>query len=112
MQHIHASSGNLAGTGTCTAWPALRSYGFSAQVVGVEVGLVDDGSFQDGGVLEACDDVDLIRLPYAGNGVLASAVGMDKHFTKTVLQAAGVPWPRGAHRRAAVVLGGYQQQRP
>ena len=34
---------------------------------------------------------ELIGLPYVGNGVLASALGMDKHFTKTALQAAGVP---------------------
>jgi len=43
----------------------------------------EDGTIQ--GLFE------LIGLPYVGNGVLASAVGMDKHFTKTVLQAAGVP---------------------
>lgn len=39
--------------------------------------------------------LDLVGLPYVGNGVLASALGMDKHFTKTALQAAGVavaPW--------------------
>src|SRR5690606_13843481 len=38
---------------------------------------------------------ELVGLPYVGNSVLASAVGMDKHFTKTVLQGAGVtvaPW--------------------
>ena len=47
----------------------------------------EDGTIQ--GLFE------LIGLPYAGNGVLASALGMDKHFTKTVLQAAGIevaPW--------------------
>jgi D-alanine-D-alanine ligase len=47
----------------------------------------EDGTIQ--GLFE------LIGLPYVGNGVLASALGMDKHFTKTVLQAAGVlvaPW--------------------
>jgi D-alanine-D-alanine ligase len=47
----------------------------------------EDGTIQ--GLFE------LIGLPYVGNGVLASAMGMDKHFTKTVLQAAGVlvaPW--------------------
>ncbi|MCD2442488.1 D-alanine--D-alanine ligase [Agromyces sp. SYSU K20354] len=47
----------------------------------------EDGTVQ--GVLE------LAGLPYVGNGVLASAVGMDKHFTKTVLQGAGIevaPW--------------------
>ncbi|MFE4951650.1 D-alanine--D-alanine ligase family protein [Leifsonia sp. NPDC056665] len=35
--------------------------------------------------------LDLIGLPYVGSGVLASALGMDKHFTKTVLQQAGIP---------------------
>lgn len=47
----------------------------------------EDGTIQ--GALE------LIGLPYVGNGVLASAIGMDKHFTKSVLKAAGVevaPW--------------------
>ena len=39
--------------------------------------------------------IELLGLPYVGNGVLASALGMDKHYTKTALQAAGVsvaPW--------------------
>jgi len=47
----------------------------------------EDGTIQ--GLFE------LIGLPYVGNGVLASALAMDKHFTKSVLQAAGVrvaPW--------------------
>lgn len=47
----------------------------------------EDGTIQ--GMLE------LVGLPYVGNGVLASSVGMDKHFTKTVLEGAGVsvaPW--------------------
>ncbi len=35
--------------------------------------------------------LDLVGLPYVGSGVLASALGMDKHFTKTVLQQAGIP---------------------
>ncbi len=38
---------------------------------------------------------ELIGLPYVGNGVLASSLGMDKHYTKTVLEAAGIdvaPW--------------------
>jgi D-alanine-D-alanine ligase len=34
---------------------------------------------------------DLLDLPYVGNGVLASAAGMDKEFTKALFQAAGVP---------------------
>jgi D-alanine-D-alanine ligase len=47
----------------------------------------EDGSVQ--GMLE------LTGLPYVGNGLLASALGMDKHFTKNALAAAGVqvaPW--------------------
>ncbi|MDE0546870.1 D-alanine--D-alanine ligase family protein [Microbacterium sp. C7(2022)] len=34
---------------------------------------------------------DTLGLPYAGGGVLDSALCMDKHFMKIVLQAAGVP---------------------
>lgn len=47
----------------------------------------EDGTVQ--GMLE------LVGMPYVGSGVLASALGMDKHFTKTVLRAAGIavaPW--------------------
>lgn len=42
----------------------------------------EDGIIQ--GYLEACN------TRYVGCGVAASAVGMDKHFTKTVLRAAGI----------------------
>ncbi|RKR73646.1 D-alanine--D-alanine ligase family protein [Frondihabitans australicus] len=47
----------------------------------------EDGSVQ--GMLE------LVGLPYVGAGILGSAVGMDKHFSKSVLQQAGIavaPW--------------------
>lgn len=70
----------------------------------------EDGTVQ--GMLE------LVGLPYVGSGVLASALGMDKHFTKTVLQQAGIPvapWETvtayqwrtepGAVRAAAEALG-------
>ncbi|HWH27275.1 MAG TPA: D-alanine--D-alanine ligase family protein [Pseudolysinimonas sp.] len=53
------------------------------------------GPFGEDGTLQGA--FELIGLPYVGNGVLASALGMDKHFTKTVLQSAGVqvaPWVR------------------
>ena len=51
------------------------------------------GPFGEDGTLQGA--LELVALPYVGNGVLASALGMDKHFTKSVLQAAGVsvaPW--------------------
>jgi len=38
---------------------------------------------------------DTLELPYAGGGVLDSAVCMDKHFMKVALHAAGVPVAEG-----------------
>ncbi len=43
----------------------------------------EDGTIQ--GFLE------LLDIPYVGNGVFASAAGMDKEFTKALFQAAGIP---------------------
>lgn len=47
------------------------------------------GPFGEDGTLQGL--FELTGVPYVGNGVLASAVGMDKHFTKILLEAAGVP---------------------
>lgn len=43
----------------------------------------EDGTIQ--GVFE------MLGVPYVGCGVLASAASMDKHYTKTLLAAAGIP---------------------
>ncbi len=51
------------------------------------------GPFGEDGTIQGL--FELVGLPYVGNGVLASALGMDKHFTKTVLAGAGIevaPW--------------------
>jgi len=51
------------------------------------------GRFGEDGTVQGM--LELVGLPYVGNGVLASSVGMDKHFTKTVLEGAGIevaPW--------------------
>ena len=51
------------------------------------------GPFGEDGTVQGL--LELVGLPYVGSGVLASALGMDKHFTKTVLQHAGIavaPW--------------------
>ena len=45
----------------------------------------EDGTIQ--GALE------LMRIPYTGSGVMASALGMDKFRTKLLWQAAGLPIP-------------------
>ena len=51
------------------------------------------GPFGEDGTIQGM--LELIGLPYVGSGVLASALGMHKHFTKAVLRAAGIavaPW--------------------
>jgi D-alanine-D-alanine ligase len=51
------------------------------------------GRFGEDGTVQGM--LELLGLPFVGSGVLASALGMDKHFTKTVLLQAGIdvaPW--------------------
>lgn len=47
------------------------------------------GRFGEDGTIQGM--LELFGLPYVGAGVLMSAIGMDKHTTKSVLKAAGVP---------------------
>src|SRR5690349_15778601 len=47
----------------------------------------EDGSIQ--GLL------DTLRIPYTGSGVRASAIAMHKAVTKMLLDASGIPVPRG-----------------
>lgn len=47
------------------------------------------GPFGEDGTIQGL--FELLGLPYVGSGVLASALGMHKHFTKTALAAAGIP---------------------
>lgn len=56
------------------------------------------GPFGEDGTIQGM--LELYGLPYVGSKVLASSVGMDKHFTKTLLQAAGIavaPWRTVTH---------------
>jgi D-alanine-D-alanine ligase len=51
------------------------------------------GPFGEDGTIQGL--LELLGVPYVGNGVLASALGMDKHVTKNVLESAGLtvaPW--------------------
>lgn len=47
------------------------------------------GAFGEDGTVQGL--LEMAGLPYVGSGVLASAVGMDKEFTKKLLRAAGLP---------------------
>ncbi|WMY79855.1 D-alanine--D-alanine ligase family protein [Citricoccus sp. I39-566] len=73
------------------------------------------GPFGEDGTLQG--ELEMAAVPYVGAGVLASAVGMDKHFMKLAFQAAGLsvgPWetvtdrqwradPEAAVRRVAAL---------
>ncbi len=57
------------------------------------------GRFGEDGTIQG--HLELLGIPYAGGGVLMSALGMNKHVAKRVLKAAGVPVvPWVAVRRA------------
>jgi D-alanine-D-alanine ligase len=45
--------------------------------------------------------LDQLHVPYVGSGVAASAVGLDKHLTKSVLTAHGIPVSPGITLRGA-----------
>ncbi|HEU0086699.1 MAG TPA: D-alanine--D-alanine ligase family protein [Pseudonocardiaceae bacterium] len=47
------------------------------------------GAFGEDGTIQGL--LELAGLPYVGAGVLASAVGMDKEFTRKLLRAEGLP---------------------
>jgi D-alanine-D-alanine ligase len=47
------------------------------------------GPFGEDGTIQGM--LELTGLPYVGDGVLASALGMDKHYAKIVFAAAGIP---------------------
>jgi D-alanine-D-alanine ligase len=47
------------------------------------------GRFGEDGTVQGL--IEIAGLPYVGDGVLASALGMDKHFAKIVFAAAGIP---------------------
>ena len=85
--------------GTRILWPeggadrALRvrhSDGSTAELGAADVVLpILHGVHGEDGTVQGF--LDTLGIPYAGGGVLDSALCMDKHFMKIVLQAAGVP---------------------
>jgi len=85
---------------------ALRSLGFTAEIIdpaaGLEAALSEwapdvvfntlHGAAGEDGVLQGY--LEAKHIPYAGSGVLASALCMDKIATKHVLLGCGIPVPR------------------
>jgi D-alanine-D-alanine ligase len=66
----------------------LRREGFQRAFIALHGRFGEDGTVQ--GALE------VMRVPYTGSGVMASALAMDKWRTKLVWEAAGIPTPRFA----------------
>jgi D-alanine-D-alanine ligase len=82
------------------ALPATRALTPGAAGPGIDVAfLALHGPFGEDGTVQGF--LDLLGIPYVGSGVLASAVAMDKEVGKKLLEAAGIPTPRGIvlHRR-------------
>jgi D-alanine-D-alanine ligase len=88
--------------GTRILWPdSVSNHDLRVVENGVtrSLGVVDivfpilHGPFGEDGTIQGM--LELVDIPYVGSGVLASSVGMDKHFAKTVIEAAGIevaPW--------------------
>ncbi|WP_083363558.1 D-alanine--D-alanine ligase family protein [Microterricola viridarii] len=67
------------------------------------------GPFGEDGTVQGL--LELAGLPFVGSGVLASALGMDKHYTKTVLRQAGIavaPWQTVSARDWATDVAGVE----
>ncbi len=64
----------------------LKTDGFERIFIALHGRHGEDGTVQ--GALE------LLRIPYTGSGVMASAIAMDKVMTKRVWMAEGLPTPR------------------
>ena len=66
----------------------LPGEGFKRAFIALHGRFGEDGTVQ--GALE------VLRIPYTGSGVMASALAMDKWRTKLVWEACGIPTPRFA----------------
>ncbi len=66
---------------------ALKHEGFARCFIALHGRHGEDGTVQ--GALE------LLRIPYTGSGVMASAIAMDKVMTKRIWEASGLAVPRG-----------------
>jgi D-alanine-D-alanine ligase len=62
------------------------------------------GKYGEDGCLQGL--LELLSVPYTGSGVMASAIGMDKHIQRKLLAAAGIKVPK----YLAVSQGEWQEQ--
>jgi alanine racemase len=100
----------LTGHGTEVAVPGVPADLWRSMAGAVELLRTVDvvfpvlhGAYGEDGTIQSL--LEIADIPYVGNGVIASAVGMDKEFTKKILAADGLPVARSvvlhAQARAA-----------
>lgn len=113
LPSVDKNSTALALSADPTLGGALLS--LDAQNAGSELGSVDvvfpvlHGPYGEDGTIQGL--LELAGVPYVGPGVLASAAGMDKEFTKKLLAAEGLPVGRQVVlRRGTETLTSDQQQ--
>lgn len=97
---------------------ALKEKGYAAETIDLEPGCVAQqlkacgaevvfnavhGLYGEDGRLQSL--LEMLEIPYTGSGVLASAISMDKVFSKRIFQAMGVPTPRSIILRADELSG-------
>jgi len=78
---------------------ALRSKGVDAHAFDHRAFIALHGRFGEDGTVQGA--LEVLRVPYTGSGVMASALAMDKWRTKLVWDASGIPTPRFAMVGAA-----------
>ncbi len=89
---LHSSARDAGASGTSLV--ELHADGTAAELGHVDAVLpLLHGPYGEDGTLQG--QLELAGVPYVGAGVLASALGMDKHFMKLAFQASGLrvgPW--------------------
>ena len=78
----------LPGTDQVDVWRSMAGAVALLRTVDVVFPLLH-GAYGEDGTVQSL--LEIAGIPYVGNGVIASAVGMDKEFTKKILAADGLP---------------------
>ncbi len=74
--------------------PIDVSYDIAARLIAEKIGIAFitlHGRFGEDGTIQGM--LELMRIPYTGSGVLASALSMDKIMSKRIFSAHGIPTP-------------------
>jgi D-alanine-D-alanine ligase len=83
-----------ARSAAAAAAPATEALALTGGARAVDVAFIGlHGAYGEDGTLQGM--LELLGIPYVGSGVLASALAMDKAMAKKMMEAEGIPTPRG-----------------